>query len=259
MPQTGPSQSISADLLRQVEDLQREVATLRQELQRAEQLATLGTLGAMVAHEVSNLMTPVINYAQMAQAHPGDEELVAKALERAVHGGQQACATAEAILQLARGNAGTEPRYCRVARVLEEAVACVPRGTRRAVNIRVQADPLLSAAISSTALQQIILNLLLNAVRALGAHGQVDIRAREAGTEVVLEVEDNGPGVPEEMTAVLFRPFAAKSGYGTGLGLSICDRLARQVGGKVWLDRAGGPGAKFCVRVPRGTPVAAAA
>ncbi len=259
MPQSGPIKSLEADLLRQVEALEREVAGLRDELRRAEQLATLGTLGAMVAHEVGNLMTPIINYAQMAQAHPKDEELVAKALERAVQGGQQAAATADAILQLARGNADTEPRFCSVARVLEDAVACVPRGTRRGVVIRVHSVPHLNAAISSTALHQIVLNLLLNALRAVGAQGHVEIRAREAGADVVLEVEDNGPGVPREMTPLLFRPFAAKSGYGTGLGLSICDRLARQVGGEVWLDQGWTAGAKFCVRVPRGTPVAAAA
>jgi signal transduction histidine kinase len=259
MPQPATGQSLTAcpDLLRQLEELQREVTLLRQELRRAEQLATIGTLGAMVAHEVSNLMTPIINYAQLAQASPDDEELVAKALERAVQGGQQAAATAGAILQLARGDADSEPRFCKVRQAVEDAVACVPRGTRKGVSIRVQCEPHITAAISATALQQIVLNLLLNAIKAMGQQGHAEIRVREAVNDILLEVEDDGPGVPHEMIPLLFRPFAAKSGYGTGLGLSICDRLARHAGGKVWLDRPGGPGAKFCVRVPRGTPAAA--
>jgi two-component system sensor kinase FixL len=256
MAQTSRTQ-IGSDLLTQVESLQSEVNALRSELRRAEQLATLGTLGAMVAHEVNNLMTPVISYAQMAQATPEDRELVLKALERAVHGASQASQTAEAILRLARGDAEAGPEYCDVSRVLDDVIACVPRGTRRCVTLRTHAETSLNARINPVALQQIVLNLLLNSLKAVGVKGVVDIRARAYGPDLLVEVEDNGPGVPEDMTPLLFKPFAAKSGYGTGLGLSICDRLARQAGGKVWLERAGGPGAKFCVRVPRGTSIAA--
>jgi signal transduction histidine kinase len=258
-PTANQSLALHGDLLRQVENLQREVAGLRGELERAEQLATLGTLGAMVAHEVNNLMTPVISYAQMAQARPNDSELTAKALERSICGAQQASRTADAILRLARGGAADGPRQCDVGAVLDDVAACVPRGTRKAVTLRTLSEPSLIAAINPVALQQIVLNLVLNAMKAVGGRGTVDIRAASRGNDLIIEVEDNGPGVPLDLTPLLFKPFAAQSGYGTGLGLSICEKLAKQVGGEVWLDRAGGPGAKFCVRVPRGTSVNAAA
>jgi len=248
---------MNAELLHQIESLQREVASLRTDLARAEQLATLGTLSAMVAHEVNNLMTPVISYAQMAKARPQDAELVAKSLERSISGAQQASRTANAILRLARGQDG--PCECDVGGVLDDVIACVPRGTRRDVVIRTHAESSLVAAASPVSLQQIVLNLVLNALKAVGGRGTIDIRASTRGPDVLIEVEDNGPGVPKDLSPLLFKPFAAQSGYGTGLGLSICDRLAKQAGGEVWLDRVGGPGAKFCVRVPRGTTTSAAA
>jgi signal transduction histidine kinase len=258
-PTANQSLALHTNLLHRIEQLEQQVSNLRSELARAEQLATLGTLGAMVAHEVNNLMTPVISYAQMAQGQPDDSELVAKALDRAISGAQQASKTANAILRLSRQAEGEGPCQCDVGAVLEDVLACVPRGTRRAVNIRTHADAALIAAMSPVSLQQIILNLVLNALKAVGGRGSVDVRASARGPDLIIEVEDNGPGVPEGLTPLLFKPFAAQSGFGTGLGLSICDRLAKQVGGEVWLDRAGGPGAKFCVRVPRGTSVASAA
>ena len=179
MAQTRTQIALRPDIITQVEALQREVEALREELRRAEQLATLGTLGAMVAHEVNNLMTPVISYAQMAQGNPGDRELVAKALERAVYGATQASYTAEAILRLARGDAESGPDHCEVGRVLEDVIACVPRGTRRCVTIRTHAEAMLSGAINPVALQQIVLNLLLNALRA---GGLVDVVAPTPST-----------------------------------------------------------------------------
>lgn len=256
-PSANQNLAVHAELLRQIEALQREVASLREELARSEQLATLGTLTAMVAHEVNNLMTPVISYAQMAQARPTDAELVAKALERSVSGAQQASRTAHAILRLSRGaERGCE---CNVGAVLDDVIACVPRGTRRDVTLRTHVEPSLIGGISPVSLQQIVLNLVLNALKAVGGRGAVEIRASGRGNDVVIEVEDNGPGVPADLSPLLFKPFAAQSGYGSGLGLSICERLAKQVGGEVWLERAGGPGAKFLVRVPRGTATQAAA
>lgn len=237
------------ELRRQVTDLQAQVAALQGELARAEELAALGTVGAMVAHEVNNLMTPIITYAQMAQNYPLDSALVNKALERSVAGAQHAAKTAESILTLARPTLPSGPQRSMVRQVVQEACLLVPRGTPPLPHIECEGPVTTMAAIRSADLRQILVNLLLNACRAAGRDGQVRVRWEEA-TEVAIRVEDNGPGVPHDLRPLLFKPFAARSGYGTGLGLAVCERLARRAGGSVELVESGGVGAAFVVRVP---------
>jgi two-component system NtrC family sensor kinase len=247
------------DLLTRLAELEGQLAGLRAELDRSQKLAMLGTVAAMVAHEVNNLMTPIATYAQMAQASPGDAALVAKALDRARQGAHQASRIATSILALAKPDGITEHPECDVAAAISDAVACVPRGTLRAIQIESHVQPDLRAGISQAALQQIVLNLVLNAVKALGkSSGGISIRSRMDGPgTVVVEVEDDGPGVPVAMASRVFEPFAACAS-GTGLGLAICNRLVQEVGGSIWIDNPGGVGARFCVRLPRVTSTKAA-
>jgi two-component system, NtrC family, sensor kinase len=247
------------DLLTRLTELEVQLASLRAELDRSQKLAMLGTVAAMVAHEVNNLMTPIATYAQMAQASPGDVALVAKALDRARQGAHQASRIATSILALAKPDGITEHPECDVAAAIADAVACVPRGTLRAIQIESQPQPDLRAGISQAALQQIVLNLVLNAVKAIGkSSGGISIRSRLDGTgAVVVEVEDDGPGVPVTLASRVFEPFAACAS-GTGLGLAICNRLVHEVGGSIWIDNPGGVGARFCVRLPKATATKAA-
>jgi signal transduction histidine kinase len=238
------------ELMAKIAESERQLRILRAELELSQKLATLGTIAAMVAHEVNNLMTPVLTYAQLAQAHPDDPDLVAKALARAAAGAQQASKIATSILSLARPESETR-RECDVAAVIAEAVECVPRGTLRATQIVVEAPPGLWAAMGPVAFQQVVLNLVLNAVRAMGGQsGRVAVRAAADIGGVRLAVEDEGPGVSPEIAGDLFEPFRTAAG-GNGLGLAICRRLVTEAGGEIWLDRDFERGARFCVRVPR--------
>src|SRR5215468_6918918 len=97
-----PPRPAAGDLLAKLAEVESQLATLRAELERSQRLAMLGTVAAMVAHEVNNLMTPIATYAQLAQANPSDAPLVAKALERANAGAQQASRIATSILALSK-------------------------------------------------------------------------------------------------------------------------------------------------------------
>ncbi len=244
------------DLPAQVEALKRQIESLRADLARAEDLAALGTLGAMVAHEVNNLMTPIITYAQMAQDRPQDARLVEQALERSVAGANQAAKTAESILTLARPDPAPSNIACSIKAAAEQAVASVPRGTS---TVTINIEPQLKAAITPASLQQILHNLLLNATRATGSGGLIILSASTRESDALISVQDNGSGVPAALRPLLFKPFATRSGYGTGLGLAICRRLANQVGGDVWLAESDAQGTRFVVRVPLACEGAAAA
>src|SRR3954468_10010114 len=166
-----------ADLLQEVARLGSQLDQLRAELDRSQRLAMLGPVAAMVAHEVNNLMTPVLTYAELAQANPSDAALVQKALLRASAGAQQASRIATSILALAKPQGENMLPECSVATAVDDALACVPRGTLRAIQVESELQPGLTAAISGAALQQVVLNLILNAVKAVGKNsGHIAVR-----------------------------------------------------------------------------------
>jgi signal transduction histidine kinase len=114
-----------------------------------------------------------------------------------------------------------------------------------------QAD-LPPAGIEPDRLLQVVLNLLLNAVDALGGEGRVRISiAREGDAQLCLVVEDDGPGIPEDVIGQIFEPFVTTKpvGEGTGLGLAVCHTLITQVGGRI--DALNGQGgARFEIHLP---------
>ena len=227
------------------------MAALQAELDRSQHLAALGTIAAMVAHEVNNLMTPVLTYTQLAQAHPEDAALVAKALDRASAGASRLLESPARSWALSKPPSHGDSSECDLAAVVSDAIACVPRGTLRGTRIETQLQPGLRAAIGPASFQQVVLNLLLNSLKALsGKSGMISIRAKlKQPGHAIIEFEDDGPGVSATLAPRVFEVFASGAN-GTGLGLAMCRRLIEGSGGEIWIDNAGSPGARFCVRLP---------
>jgi signal transduction histidine kinase len=103
---------------------------------------------------------------------------------------------------------------------------------------------------SADGAQQIVLNLVMNALQAIGDGGTVRLAARQEGTEVLLVVEDDGPGIPEERRAAIFDPFytTKKQGEGSGLGLTVVLGLVRRMEAQLRVDQGELGGARFEVR-----------
>jgi signal transduction histidine kinase len=252
-----PGRDASVHLVAKLSELESQLAGLRAELERSQKLAMLGTIAAMVAHEVNNLMTPIATYAQMALENPSDEGLVAKALDCASARSRQASRIATSILAISKPEGAAGSQDCDVAAAIADALACVPRGTLRGIQVEQELQPGLTAAISAGALQQVVLNLVLNAVKAVGGRsGRIVVRSRTESGAAIVEVEDDGPGVAAALATRVFEPFASCAS-GTGLGLAVCERLVGEVRGRIWLDNPGGVGARFCVRLPRALAKAA--
>jgi signal transduction histidine kinase len=246
-----------------------ELESLRKELDHTHQLATLGTLTAGIAHEINNILTPVLAYAQMAKGNPNDDDLQAKARDRAIAGVQAASRIIEAVLGFARAEEESGP--ANIYNVIESSLACLGRAPERdGVFLIVEADAEAHVRIQPLALQQILLNLMLNALTALHGHrGELRIDVAERGDGMTqIRVADNGPGIDKTVAATLFEPFVtsrAKRGTdnrtggqsGSGLGLAICRRLIEEAGGTIevgpgWFESetASGPGATFTITLP---------
>ncbi|MEO0586691.1 MAG: HAMP domain-containing sensor histidine kinase [Planctomycetota bacterium] len=274
MPKSAPS-AADHDLWAGFREMDRRLEAIRDELSHHHRLTTLGTMAAIIAHEINNLLTPVGSYAQLALSRPGDAKLADKALRQALAGAERAARIADSILGLTHHRRGGGA--CAVRPVIEDALACLVRDPSRdgiAVTIEAKAD--LNAAIDSDQLVQVLLNLMLNACRAMGQKGgRLTVAAGpqtqpDGEPSVWIEVRDSGPGIPEPIRANLFEPFvtspspraAGDTPRGTGLGLSVCRQLVDAAGGTIDFttrsagDTSGDAGTTFRIVLP--TPQASA-
>ena len=249
-------------LLAELDRLQREFDQVRTHLSHSHRLATLGTLTSAVAHEYNNLLTPVINYAQMALSQPEDPELTRKALEKALDGAQRATQISASLLGFSR--AEDHEAAAHLPQTIDEAISCLARDpAKEGVELRVDV-PDVSVAMAPLNLEQVLINLVLNAKKAMRrTGGRLDIRghidrARQAAP-IVLEVADTGPGIPAGVREQLFEPFVTEpaappepggSDTGTGLGLSICRDLVQAAGGSIEVTTSKA-GTTFLMHLPR--------
>lgn len=232
-------------------------ALLDVQLADLQRLASLGVLAGAVLHEINNALTPALSYSQLALASPQDQALTRKALERAVAGIQHATKIAESTLGLAMlSDPGSEnPPLSLVAVVVEDAREAVFQLADSAgVRIEVFCPTDLYAAIQPLELQQVIVNLVTNSIRASGRGGEIRIQCstqNKPGTARVVEIEvvDNGTGVCNRIRGRLFQPLASGAAGGHGLGLMASRRLIEAAGGTLEFDGGHTPGARFVIRL----------
>ncbi len=257
--------SAEPDVLARLQKAEADLDALRNELNHSHQLATLGELTAGIAHEINNILTPVLAYAQLAMSNPHDAALRAKALERSIAGVESAARITEAVLGFARCDDNVA--HANIVKVIESSIACMARDPARdGIDLVIDVDPETEVAIRPLALQQVLLNLILNAITAMhGKRGELRISAARENGDTRIRVADSGPGVPEEFAETLFDPFVSghpskpASGHGgSGLGLSICRRLLETSGGSIVLETespgASTQGAVFTITVPNYHP-----
>jgi signal transduction histidine kinase len=245
-------------LLGHFEELESQLRQVREGLTHSHRLATLGTIAGIIAHEYNNILTPIVSYAQLALASPDDHDLMRKAVEKALAGAERAAHISSSLLGFARE--ADQQHAADLRTVVNEAIACMGREPRKD-GIELSLDlPDVRVAISPLNLQQVLLNLLLNARKAMRRRGgRLSITARLTGSLVRIDVADTGPGIPEELLGRLFEPFVTQNAdpgdvgqpRGTGLGLCICRDLVRNAGGSISVTSVTGRGATFHITLPR--------
>ncbi len=222
------------------------------EVRRGESLAALGRLAATVAHEVRNPLNAVAVGIQRLEREypPGPGEEGQARLTRLV---RDEVARLDGIvtrfLEMARPP-DLHPAEGSLDEALREAAPLLTEGAPEGVRIEVRPNGAVRAFFDAGAFRQIALNLVRNALDAVGATGRITVETRAEGEHAVLEVADDGPGVPPEDRERIFEfGYSTKPG-GSGLGLPTVQRLAAEMGGSVSVDRLPDRGTVFRVTFP---------
>lgn len=250
------------EALRRLADSESRRARVERQRAEVERLVVVGQLAAGVAHEVNNPLAYVksnLRYLQeeWAEGAPQDMDDVRRVLEET----QQGVMRIQQIvtdLRLFSREAPDGAESCDVAETLAEAQRLASVRLRSlGVVERDVAQGLAPARVTARHLVQVLVNLLLNAADALESArpsrpARVVLRARMDDGRVRVEVEDNGPGIPEAAMARLFEPFFTTKppGKGTGLGLALCRDYVARAGGTLEVENRAEGGARFILRLP---------
>jgi signal transduction histidine kinase len=224
-------------------------------LLQTDKLAAMGQLVAGIAHELNNPLTAVMGYGHLLLDRPLDPKALA-GVHRICEETDRAARIVRSLLTLAR-EAKLERIPVQLNEIIERTLWLCTYDLRRAgICAELDLDPILPFTLANPVqLQQIVLNLLVNAQQAIAGtsqSGHITLLTRHSADHIYLQVKDNGPGVPLELQSRIFEPFFTTKpmGVGTGLGLSIVTGILRQHGGDIQVSSVPGSGATFTVTLP---------
>ena len=267
--ETLPDGSVRFEaLVRDVSDrkkLDDQTRDLYHQLLQAEKLASLGQTISGIAHELNNPLATILTWAERLSHRQVDDQ-TRRGLDVILSEAERAARIVRNLLTFARKRHTTRAMVD-INQVVRETLA-LRSYEQRVTNITVieaLAAGLPQVFADPHQLQQVLLNLVINAEQAmLSAHGRgtLVVRTWHDGTNdtVVLEVNDDGPGIPEEARRKIFDPFftTKEVGKGTGLGLTVAYAIVQEHGGRIWIGspEGGAGGASFFVELPTGDATA---
>ncbi|MDQ3070018.1 MAG: ATP-binding protein [Acidobacteriota bacterium] len=227
---------------------------LEEQLQISEKMASIGLLAAGVAHEVNTPLTGISSYTQMLLENADPDDPKTKVLEKIERQTFRAAKIVNGLLNLARPSQGEALQPVDMNAVVNDVLALLEHQFKTS-SIQVRKELSASTPIVQGIeykLQQVLLNLFLNARDAMPKGGWVSISTRFDNGFAAVEVSDTGVGIPGEHLARIYDPFfTTKSiGRGTGLGLSITYGIVQEHGGTLACDSAVGKGTRFTLMLP---------
>jgi two-component system, NtrC family, sensor kinase len=241
--------------LRQYEEMEKRLKEKQMELIQTEKMASLGKLAAGVAHEINNPLSGVLIYANLVLEELDEKNEVREDMERIIHETRRCKDIVRELLDFARQDESCcESGHAN--RIIEGAIQLLRnQAIFQNLNIELDLMPRLPP-ISGTAtrLNQVILNLVLNAAEAMEGQGTLRFvtRSVDNNSKIQIKIADTGCGIPPEIQSKIFDPFftTKEIGKGTGLGLSICYRIMRDCGGTIEVESKSGEGTTFILELP---------
>ena len=248
--------------LHELEAATSELDAAQRSLVRSEKMASVGRLAAGIAHEIGNPLTSIVGLIELVQDGELEPDQEREFLGRVRKETERIHRIIRDLLDFARADPDpqtSELELFDMVEVVEDAVRLVgPQKDLSEVTIeRRFADGCPNVRGSSSRFAQVVLNLVLNAADAIDEDGTIrlEVFPSDDADEVVLRVEDDGPGIEEALLDTLFEPFVTSkpTGEGTGLGLAVCHTLVEHMGGRLSATNTD-HGARFEVALPAQRP-----
>jgi len=245
------------ELRDRISTLEAQLQALQQQLMQAQKMSTVGALASSITHEFNNILTTVINYAKMGVRHK-DAGTRDKAFDKILAASQRASKITTGMLSYARHQSDRREPMDLVT-VVEDVLVLVEKDLQRyRVRLDTRFDGRPQANVNSGQVQQVLMNLIVNARQAMPNGGTLIISVGKSadGEFAEIGVRDTGSGIPAEKLRQIFEPFfttkkADEQGQGgTGLGLSLAKDVMECHGGRLRVESTVGTGTTFTLKFP---------
>jgi len=253
---------LSKRVVNRVAKADREKEIISEQVVETGKLASVGELAAGIAHEINNPVAIMVEEAGWIEDLLEEEEFkegenldeFQRALGQIRNQGRRCKEITHKLLSFAR-KTDSRIQDVQLNELIEELIALSAQRAKYS-NVEIQSnlrEYLPTLHVSQTELQQVLLNLINNALDAMEKiGGTLDVSSKLDGKFIIVEVADNGPGIPEANIARIFDPFFTTKpvGKGTGLGLSICYGIIKKMGGDIEVRSTIDVGTIFRVKIP---------
>ena len=241
-----------------IQELEQQVRILDEQLMQTQKLSSVGALASSITHEFNNILTTVINYAKMGIRHK-DAKTRDKSFDRILSAGHRATKITTGMLAYAR-NTGDRFEPCELNKLLEDVMVLVQKDLQmHRIGVDESIEPSVWAKVNSSQIQQILMNLIVNARQAMKEGGRLKLVIHDNPSEgwAEISVGDSGCGIPNDKLQKIFDPFFttkkadARGQGGTGIGLSLCRKIIEAHKGRIRVESEVGKGTMFTLKLPR--------
>ena len=227
------------------------IRSAREELIRHERIATIGRLSSSIVHDLRNPLAAIYGGAEMLV----DSDLTPLQSKRVAANIYQASRRMQGMLQdlvnVSRGKAKS-PEVCRLVDIVNAALDIIrPSAESYQISTAVMVPESIELPLERARMERVFINLMNNAVEAMPEGGHLGISARTEDDAVIVEIDDTGVGISDQLRDNLFQPFASfGKKTGLGLGLALSRQTVLDQGGDIWAAEKAGAGARFVIRLP---------
>jgi signal transduction histidine kinase len=237
--------------------LKAQLADMQQRLVQAQKLGAVGALASSITHEFNNILTTVINYARMGVRHK-QASIRDKAFDRILSSGQRAAKITTGLLSYVR-NRSDRKDVLSLKQLVQDILLLIEKDLqvhRVRLETRFVGEPF--ASISAGQLQQVLLNLMINARQAMEPGGTLFVSVGPGSEPEIAEISirDSGCGIPADKLQKIFDPYYttktadAQGQGGTGIGLALCKDVIDSHGGRIRVESVVGRGTMFTLKLP---------
>ncbi|MDY0189868.1 MAG: ATP-binding protein [Desulfuromonas sp.] len=236
-----------------VETRTAQIKTMQSNLARSERLASLGELVAGIAHEINNPLTGILMFSTMAGETPGIDDQLKNDLATITRETERCAGIVRGLLDFGRESI-PHKTFASINSILDKTLALVEHQTlfQNITIMRDYAMDIPEVEVDPNQLEQVFMNMFINAAQAMPDGGELRIKSSEDERWVMARISDSGCGIPGENLTRIFDPFfSTKEQKGTGLGLSVSYGIVENHGGDILVESSPEKGTAFTIRLPK--------